>query len=94
LPPLWQATFDDRMLDQLFADLGSSAEVLLVRVKADPQRYAADEALTLGDALDRLKAGDARGVQVCYRYDGEEWADTVLRSPGGYRLIRMKNPAG
>ena len=44
-------------------------------------------------ARDRLKAGDVRGVQLRYRYAGREWTDTVLRVPGGYRLVRMEVPA-
>jgi hypothetical protein len=92
LPALWQATFDDQLLDQYFADLGSAAEVISVRAKADPRRYAADGPLTLSDAHNSLKEGVARGVQIHYRYGGEEWTDTVLRGPGGYRLVRMKVP--
>lgn len=92
LPPLWQATFDDRTLDQLFADLESAAEVLSIQAKADPRKYAAAEPLTPAAARDQLKAGDVRALQIQYRYDGREWTDTVLRLPGGYRLVRMEVP--
>ena len=93
LQTLWQATLDDGTLAQLFADLGAAAEVLSVQAKADPRRPAAADPLTLAAARDRLTAGDARAVQVRYRYDGCEWTDTVLRVPGGYRLVRMQVPA-
>lgn len=94
LPPLWQATFDDRLLDQLFADLATAADVLSVQAKTDPRKYATADPLTLGAARERLTAGDVRGVQVHYRYDGREWTDTVLRVPGGYRLVRMAVTSG
>jgi hypothetical protein len=92
LPPLWQATFDDRTLDQYFSDLASAADVLSVQAKADSRNYASADPLTLDAARDRLTAGDVRGVQVHYRFDGREWTDTVLRVPGGYRLVRMEAP--
>jgi hypothetical protein len=92
LPILWKATLDDPMLDQLFTDLESAAEGLSVQVKGDPREYASTDPLTLDAARHRLRAGDVRGVQVRYRYDGREWTDTVLRVPGGYRLVRMEAP--
>ncbi|HVK17533.1 MAG TPA: hypothetical protein VM533_11345 [Fimbriiglobus sp.] len=94
VPPLWQATFDADHLAQLFADLASAAEVLSVQGKADPRRYAAADPLTLDAAHRRLLDGDLVGVQVRYRYDGQEWTDTILRAAGGYRLVRCQVPAG
>jgi hypothetical protein len=92
LPPLWQATFDESTLDRLFVDLESAAEVLSVQAKADPRAYAPAGPLTLAAAWERLAARAVRGVQVRYRYDGDEWTDTVLCVPGGYRLVRMQVP--
>jgi hypothetical protein len=92
LPPLWQATFDESILDRLFADLESATEVLSIQAKADPRAHAPADPLTLAAAWERLAARAVRGVQVRYRYDGHEWADTVLCAPGGYRLVRMQVP--
>ena len=36
-----------------------------------------------------LAAGDFRGVQVRYVYEGKEWCDTLLAAPGGVRLVRI-----
>jgi hypothetical protein len=90
VPPMWQAELDPATLDQLFADLATAAEVLSVRGKADPRVYAAADPLTLAAARNRLTAGDLTAVQLRYRYDGHEWADTLLRAPGGFRLVRCQ----
>jgi hypothetical protein len=94
LPPLWQASFDARTLEQYFADLASAADVQSIRTKADPRQHAAADPLTLTAARDLLASGLVRGVQVVYRYDESDWADTVLAVPNGYRIVRMQVPAG
>jgi hypothetical protein len=93
VPPMWKADLDAPALAQLFADLASAAEVLSVQGKGDPRRFAAAEPLTLQAARDRLDAGELAGVQIRYRYDGETWADTLLRTPAGFRLVRCRTPA-
>jgi hypothetical protein len=94
LPPLWQATLAPAVLDQLFSDLATAAEVLSVQGKGGAKAYAAADPLTLDTARERLVAGELAGVQVRYRYGGDEWADTLLRAAGGFRLVRMKVPVG
>jgi hypothetical protein len=69
-----------------------AAEGLSVQAKADPRAYASTDPLAPAAARDRLKAGEVRGVQLQYRYDGREWTDTLLRVPGGYRLVCMESP--
>ncbi len=66
--------------------------MLSVQAKAGPGRYAATDPLSLANARARLTGGEAAGVQVHYRYDGHEWTDTVLRTAGGYRLVRCRVP--
>jgi hypothetical protein len=92
LPPLWQAELDDPALDQLLADLAAAAEVHSVQAKGDARALAPTDPLTLDAAGRRLKAGEVRGVQVRYRYDGRDWTDTLLRTPAGYRLTRIAAP--
>jgi hypothetical protein len=87
---MWQAELDATALDQLFADLGTAAEVLSVQGKAGAGRHASPEPLTLETARDQLASGALRGVQLRYRYDGSEWADTLLRVAGGFRLVRCR----
>ena len=90
VPPMWQAELDRDTLDRLFADLTADAEILSVRGKGAPGQYASTDPLTLTTARDRFDTGSLTGVQIRYRYDGREWTDTLLRVPGGYRLVRCQ----
>ncbi len=86
LPDVDDGSLDDAGLDALSADLTTLAEDLEVRVKATPGHSAPGD---LRDALDALRAGAARAVQVSYRYQGRPWIDTILRAPDGWRVVRI-----
>ena len=90
VPPMWQADLDADALGRLFADLAAAAEVLSVRGKGGQRGYASDDQITPSTAHEQLAAGVLAGVQVRYRYDGHEWTDTVLRTAGGFRLVRCR----
>lgn len=90
VPPMWQAGLDAAALEQLFADLIASAEVLSVQGKVGAGRYASDEPLTPASARERLARGEITGVQLRYRYDGQEWVDTLLRVADAFRLVRCR----
>lgn len=92
VPSMWQADLDPAALDQLFADLAAEAEVLSILGKGGPRNYASSEPLTLAAAYDRLTSGEITGVQLRYRFDGSEWADTLLWTGSKYRLIRCRVP--
>ena len=78
------------LLQQLFTDLAAAARVLGVREKGGPTTYASASELTPDAALGRLLAGEARAVQVRYQFAGQEWTDTILSGPGGFRVVRCR----
>jgi hypothetical protein len=88
---LTEAVLDAATLDALFADLAAHADVLDVFVKGGPDRRAREGTADL-TAARALLDGEARGVQIRYRWDGDEWRDTVMRAPGGFRVIRTWLP--
>lgn len=90
LPDVQDADLDRETLDQLFFDLSKLAELLEVRVKGAVDAHAVETEPTLEAALARLAEGFA--VQLRYRYQGSEWIDTLLPSPAGARLIRVRPP--
>jgi hypothetical protein len=95
LPPLWQAVVDERTLDQLFTDLNAAAEIHAIQAKTDSRTLAKNEPLSLDSAKTQLKTGDVCGIQIHYRYDGQEWRDTIMRmQKGSYRLVRMQAVSG
>jgi hypothetical protein len=87
---MWQAGLNADAIEQLFADLTASAEVLFVQGKAGAGRYASIEPLTLASARERLASGGITGVQIRYRFEGREWIDTLLRVGHGFRLVRCR----
>ncbi|WP_441285759.1 hypothetical protein ACSRUE_24855 [Sorangium sp. KYC3313] len=97
LPPLQEAVLDEATLDQLFFDLAEAAELVSVSLKGGATARAGDlpRAGSGGDglALARRALGDgtALGVQIRYRFAGSEWWDTLLRTPSGVRLVRVRH---
>lgn len=90
LAELHQGVLDDATLDQYFEDLGL-AEVFDVLVKGAPEEYAKEGSFTLDRGKELFLAGVVRGLQIRYRYRDEEWWDTLLRAPGGVRLVRVSH---
>lgn len=90
VPLMVEGLIDVATLTRLFADIQSAGTVLGVREKGGPTEYAAGEGMPPEVALERLRAGSARAVQVRYRYDGHEWTDTILAQPGGFRVVRCR----
>jgi hypothetical protein len=93
LPPLCDAVVDLATLSQLEADLLHRTQVHSVQVKHGATRMVGDDVWQLPAAFAALRAGEVRGVQVNYRYEDYEWTDTLLRTTGGYRLVRVQHPA-
>jgi hypothetical protein len=89
LPALQQTVLDAPTLEALFRDLAQCTQILAVIPKGGPQAYAADRGIDLETARAGLASGVFRGVQVRYRYENQEWCDTLLATPGGVRLVRI-----
>ena len=70
-------------------DLAHCTQILAVIPKGGPQAYATDRGIDLETARLGLASGQFRGVQVRYRYEKQEWCDTLLAMPGGVRLVRI-----
>jgi hypothetical protein len=89
LPELLQQDIDVDTLRALFRDVSALGEALEVLVKTTHLQHASPERLTPERALDGLLRGEWRAVQLRYRHEGQEWLDTVMRLPHGYRVVRM-----
>ena len=93
LPPLCDAVVDLATLAQLEADLQHRTQVHSVQVKHGATRMVGDGVWQLPAAFAALREGKVRGVQINYRYENQEWTDTLLRIPDGYRLVRVQHLA-
>jgi hypothetical protein len=90
LATLVEAVLNDAQVEQLFSDLANHASVDGVLAKSGPREHAGTGNLDLAEAKRQLLSGAVRALQVRYRFDGTEWSDTLLRVPGGVRIVRCK----
>ena len=92
LPELTESVLDADQVGDLFRDIGALTQVVEIIPKQGPQDYVDDTvALDLDTARDRLLDGTFRGVQVRYQYDGGLWWDTLIRTPQGVRIVRIRH---
>jgi len=89
LPQLQQVEVDDTLLDALVTDLTALTEILCVMPKAGAGRVV-PKTMPLAEGVQMLRENNLRGLQVRYRYEGDEWWDTLMQTPNGLRLTRIK----
>jgi hypothetical protein len=94
LPALQDALLDAELLAALFRDLSVLAKIDEVLLKGGARSHASERSVSLEEALEALEHGRAMGVQIRYRYEGNPWWDTLLRTPQGIRLVRIQPPTG
>jgi hypothetical protein len=93
LPPVHTALLDADTLAALLRDLALRANVLDVRVKAHVASHASTDSWSLEAACRALAEGRLRGVQVRYALGADVWRDTLMLTPEGTRLVRIREPA-
>ena len=89
LPQLQQVALDAGLLDALIVDLSALTELLAVIPKATAG-YVVPKTVPLEEGVQLLRNGNLRGLQIRYRYQGDEWWDTLMQTPGGIQLTRIK----
>ena len=94
LPELLQSVLGPEDLDALFRDIGTLTRVLEVIPKYGPRDYVPETSLTLDAARDLLSSGAVRGLQIRYIHEDAQWWDTLLRTPEGVRIVRIRHDPG
>ena len=74
----------------MLADIEAHAEILGVTVKGGATARSDGAPWTLVEAIAALRERRIRGVQIRYRWQGDEWWDTLIADGAGARLVRMK----
>lgn len=93
LPELHQTVLTPETLRALFDDLEACTEVLAVMPKAGPGYVTPEDiGLKQGEAL--LTEGKLRGLQIRYRYQNEEWWDTLINRDGNTSITRIQQNFG
>ena len=90
LPDLHQADLDPQTLGSLFEDLSACADIFAVIPKTGTG-YVAPANISLDEGKEMLLAGQLRGLQIRYKYNGGEWWDTLIQFPDAIRLTRIKH---
>lgn len=88
-----RAELDAATLTALFADIAACTTVNDVQIKGGIGEHARSGAATLEDACRLVQERQVRGVQIRYRYQDQDWCDTLLVTPRGVRLVRIGGDA-
>ncbi len=91
VPLMVDGVLDAATLAQLFADIETAGTVLGVREKGGPAEYANGDGMPPAVALERLRSGAARAIQIRYHFDEHEWTDTVLAAATSFRVVRCRH---
>jgi len=94
LPPMSDAVLDDGAVAALFRDVRELAELEEIIIKAGPGYVDGQQAVTLDEAERLLNEKAVRGLQLRYRHQGAQWWDTLMPTPQGVRLVRVKHDFG
>ena len=79
------------MLDtRLELMLEQGAEVRHVQVRSSSAGRMEDEATNLSRARELLTAGSAKAIQIRYRFEQQDWCDTLMVGPERIRIIRTR----
>ncbi len=89
LPELEEGLLDEAALRTLCEEILAHTELDQVLAKGPSGGHTPNKGWDLGEALEALIGAQVRGIQLRYRYQGKAWFDTILRSPDGYRVVRM-----
>lgn len=88
LPDLLEAQWSREQMLQLFADLAAGADVHHVQLRT----AGVDATVDLSAAQAAFSAGQASAIQIRYRFEGENWSDTIMPGRDSSKIIRSRLP--
>lgn len=91
LPPMNDALLDDSALADLFRDVQHLAQLDEIIIKTGPGHVNDQQSVSLEEAQRLLTEKSVRGVQLRYRHQNTTWWDTLMPTPNGVRLVRIKH---
>lgn len=89
LPTLWDKLLDPETLEQYFNDLATYAQIISLQEKQSPDEYVRENTISLLEAHEKVISGSVRAIQIRYRFEQQEWCDTLIRQKSGVKLVRM-----
>ena len=91
MPDVREGILDGEGIAALFRDIGALTEVDEIIVKDRPGRADDTPGVTLAEAERLVQSGEVRAVQIRYRHDGAHWWDTLMCTPEGVRIVRVRH---
>lgn len=92
LPDLNQALLDWAGVEALLNDIEFCTHLYEIITKSLPQQFVGENStLTLSDARELLKTKTVRALQIRYQFDNDDWWDTLMCLPEGWRLVRIRH---
>jgi hypothetical protein len=91
LSEIKEAILDDAQLRTLFADIATYGKVQEVTMKASP-RSRPENVRRLPELYLKLVERRLYGAQIRYEFESAAWLDTLVTTPAGCRLVRVRLP--
>ncbi len=91
LPQLHETILDDATVDQLFSDVAELTQLIEVIPKTTGRGYVGEHSIPLDQAREMLRNRDCRAIQLRYVHEGAQWWDTLMPSPKGTRIVRIRH---
>lgn len=91
LADIREAMLDDAELRSLFSDIATYGKVLEATVKPSP-RSRPELIRRLPELYLKLVERRVFGAQIRYEFDDGVWLDTLMATPSGVRLVRVRLP--
>ena len=88
LPDVLEAHWDREQIDALFNDLAAGAEVRHVQVRRATDQGPQDIAVPLEEAKALLDDNATKAIQIHYRFDGQNWCDTLFTTADSIHIVR------
>ena len=89
-PEVLEDRWEMQKVDSLFDDLRQGAEVQHVQVRRNADGVSEDQVATLDEAQRLLHCGQAKAIQIRYRFENQSWCDTLMIESEDVRIIRTR----
>lgn len=91
LPELHEGLLDKDTLHQLFTDIAKHTKVFGIIARYQKRGFEDGTNVSLRQAEKLLNEKLIRAIQIRYLYDNGEWWDTLMPTPNGIRLVRIRH---